>query len=153
MLVLTIIFLTYNLIRLFKGKPCFETGRKLCLQQIELFTSNEDKKKELQNEMIIPSLKILITFMTLIIFKFIYLVSALKTDIFRYPTLILLGLSILSVVYNAIKKDKKDLTTEHGREKYKEKIYSLKKYSFLYFCQCLVYIVYYSYMFYIITLR
>jgi hypothetical protein len=151
MLFWTIVFITFYLFLLFKpyGLNAFQ-GKNGELQ-IKLANAKTDEEKkaiaEEQGKIILPYL-LLIPF---IIAEFIYLISAISIDVYKYPSIAMLFYMIIASAIGAKIKDikKYDLTTEEGQIKYRKQIYkgrTLKGYLFN-----LIYLTYFGYMFYILV--
>lgn len=86
----------------------------------------------------------------LFIYQFVYYFKAINIDMLRYPTIIMIVITIINILFFNINKSKKhDLTTEDGRYEARKEIEKLSKRSIKSILIQLINITYFCYMFYI----
>jgi hypothetical protein len=150
----TIVFLTYALACLVNGNLFYNIMKKnglLLIQQAEVTTKEE--KEKIGKEILKNALPMFFT-LPIVFGMFIYFICALSVDILKYPTIITLFYAlIVTIVSNKNKTPKVDLTTEEGRIRAKINIEKMKRYSFKGVITQLIYVTYFSYMFYLLVIR
>lgn len=148
MLFWTIFLLATYVIMLFKGN--FMTDTLIKVGELEIKKAEENKKLEANDYE--PKYFFGITFLILLfITEIIYLVSAIKYDIYKYPTICLIIYAILLLALSK-KPKKKDLSTEEGRNEYRKYLYQkLRRYTLKSSLIRMVYIIYFGYMFYLLV--
>jgi hypothetical protein len=104
---------------------------------------NEEYKKE-SLKVIFPMLLFLFLFFA----EFIYYICAFSIDTYKYPTMFLILFLVLSMVlrYKPAKK-----LEDIGVEEFRKNLYKTKKYSFQSFIYQIIYLSYFSYMFYVLV--
>jgi hypothetical protein len=150
----TVVFLTYALACLVKGNLFYEVMKKNGLLLIKQATVEiKDERDKINKEIIKNSWSMFLVF-PIVIGMYIYFFSALSIDTLKYPTIIMLFyVLIITFVLNKNKTPKNDLTTEEGRLKTKSAIENMKRYSLKGIITHLIYVTYFSYMFYLLVLR
>lgn len=154
MLFWTVIFITYTLAVLVNGNLFYNDMQKAG----ELFLQNaitEDKteKERLGKEIIKAIWKMFLIF-PLIIVMIVYLFKAIQIDIYKYPSIIMLFYSLFTTfVFNNKKIVKHDLSTEEDRNEYRIYLKNIKKYTLKGFITEIVYLIYFVYMFWILTIK
>ena len=150
----TVVFIIFYLASLTKGNLFYNLTKRvgeLVLKQAEAETKKE--KDEIVKEIIKSLWKIYLT-IPLAIIEYIYLFKAINIDPYKYPSIVMLFYSLLTMfVLNRNKKNKTDLTTQEGRIVYKNELEKLKRYTFKGIIKQLVFLVYFGYMFYCLVLR
>jgi len=144
MLFWTVIFFTVNLMYLIRNpaeKAIIKLG-ELKIEEAEGKYLNEKQKKEMLNNSLV------IFFVNLMdLGEFIYLINVLKTDVLKYPTIIVLILTI-SLFFRKSKLSG-DLSTKETISEYREKLYKQNHSKRIIIS--LIYCSYYAYMFYILV--
>lgn len=150
----TVVFITFYLASLTKGDLFYNSTKRvgeLVLKRAEAETKKE--KDEIAKEIIKSSWMIYLT-IALTIIEYIYLFKAINIDPYKYPSIVMLFYSLLTMfVFNGNKKNKTDLTTQEGRIAYKNELEKLKRYTFKGTIKQLVFLVYFGYMFYCLVLK
>ncbi len=142
MLFWTVVFFTMNFIFLFRV-PFRETNIKIA----EIYIQKAEGKiteKEYNNQIFKQSWHM---FFLLLLFlgEMVYLISALKVDPLKYPTIILLVYFIINFAVMKLNKSV-DLSTEEAKIKYRMKAYKSKTFKSI--LTNLIYCGYFGYMFY-----
>lgn len=145
LLILTVIFIAYFLITLIKGNILSDLTIKVGEAEIKKAETGSDEIDESTYKLLAGGCFLLL----LATLEPIYLILAIKHDIYKYPTLAALLYIIISLAF--IKwGNKKDLTTEEGRNAYRKRLYQKnKRYTFKGFVTRIVFLTYFCYMFYI----
>lgn len=86
----------------------------------------------------------------LAIFEIVFLIKAIKIDLYLYPTLFVIFFVILNILTAKSNKEY-DLTTEEGRYEQRKDVEKLKHRTFKGIITQLIYLSYYSYIFYILV--
>ena len=155
MLFWTIVFITYHLAFIVRGNLYHDIMKKsgeLTLKQAE--TEDKKEKDNIAKELVKKAWPIWIGSIILIA-EIIYILSALKIDVLKYPTAITLFYMIfVGLILSKVNKEQKyDLKIEEDRTNYKLEIKKLKRYTFKGIISNLIYITYYCYMFYLLALK
>lgn len=149
----TIVFIIYYLASLIRGNLYYDSIKKsgeLVLKQAT--TDSRLEKEKIAKDIVKSSWDILLSLL-LIIIMYIYLFNAINVDVYKYPSIVMLFYSLLTVfVFRDRKKSRQDLTTEDGRYEYRKELDNLKRYSFKDFIKQLIFLIYFGYMFYILVL-
>ena len=151
MLFWTIVFITYYTLELTNGNlfyNCIIKSSKLSVEQgIE---KDIVKKKELGTELL-KAVYPLFLIIPLSIIEFFYMISAIRYDVYKYPSIILIFYLILNLVRSQSKNNNKkniNLETEEGRFNFQTNINkNIKKYSFKLAFTSIVFLGYFCYMF------
>jgi large-conductance mechanosensitive channel len=138
----TILFLIYELLVLMKGLPFYNKRVKIHELELEKHKEGADVGAIIieQTKNFIP---IILTFLVIGFAYFIYLISAIEKDVYKYPTLLMLALFIFNFI-KAINKKAPNLSTEEGRNEYKSNIY--KKRTVKSTVMSLIGVAYFTYM-------
>ena len=148
MLFWTIVFITYYVAQLFKGNLYYNSitkGADIAIKQA--LEQDTDKRCKLGNEFLKVSYPIFLAII-LVLIEVIYLVSAIRLDTYRFPTIILIFFTLGSMIFKKKTNAKNyDLNTENGRFNYKTEIGKIKKYSFKTIIVSAVFLGYFCYMF------
>lgn len=148
MLFFTIVFITWFFASLIKGNLYYNLTKESGLEEIKRNENSIEKIGDAQTKMLaLVFLIILPMFIT----EVIYLINAFNIDTLKYPTMFMIVWFILNLVIG--KKNSNDLKTSEGREKYKEKLYTMKKRTFKGTMSQLIYLSYFGYMFYMIVFK
>ncbi len=130
------------------GKPFKQTMIDLGEESIKKAKVGADNYRP-SIDLGLPSLGLILTMVSTLVFDLLYLSLAFGHDPLAYPTLSLLGLYVLSIIAAVIKgKIKPDLTTDSGIHKYRNKLKSGR--SFISIASILIWIAYYVYMLYVL---
>lgn len=151
MLFWTVVFITYYLSSLIKGNLYYnilKANGDLILKQAQVESKRE--KENLSLEILKKSWTMFLA-IPLMLAEIIYLINAIAVDVHKFPSILILIYTLLSVVIAYKNPKKTDLTTVEGRVKYQIELDKVKKYSFKKFFSNLVFVTYFAYMFYIIV--
>lgn len=145
MLFWTVAFLTMNLIFLFRVP-----FREANIKNGELYIQKSEGKitEKEYSELTFKQSWTMLLMLPLFLGEIIYLISALKVDPLRYPTIISLAYFIISSVL-AKTNEPIDLSTEELKTKYRMKLY--KNRTFKGILTNLIYCSYFGYMFYVLV--
>jgi hypothetical protein len=89
-------------------------------------TNDESKSVELLKLVAFPIIYTIVFMITYMV----YLFNAIDIDPLKYPTLIIIALTIINVVKSfETRKPKHDLTTEESRHKYRIELYTRKRWT------------------------
>lgn len=149
MLFWTVVFFTFYLVLLAKGNLTYNTTIKSGELMIKLYEQSKTEK-EVNSEVFKTNWPILLYF-PVFLGTFIYYISALTVDVNKYPTIGILIYLITTMVFSKSKNNKQDLTTNEGRQKYREQLYKTKKRTFTGTIKQLVFLTYFGYMFYLLV--
>jgi hypothetical protein len=151
MLFWTIVFITYYLFLIFKKDGFTSFISKTGEFQIKLANAKTEIEKknifEEQAKQCLPYLLII----PFIFAEYIYLINAIKIDIYKFPSIIMLFYIIITMVLSNRNKNKVDfdLTTEEGQTQFRKQIY--KGRTFKGYLFNIIYLGYFAYMFWILV--
>jgi len=149
MIFLTIFFAAYYFILLIKGS--FFQEFNIQLGEIKLKQAETGNLESNENN--IKILGIGCMYFMIVIVLCVYIVSSLKYDPIKYPTIGLIIFCILNIAFNSLKKKKKeDLTTDAGRQEFRTQLYkeNASRYKFGASVKRIIFLSYFVYMFYIL---
>jgi len=146
----TVIFFLISLTLLIKGNIFYNSSIRIGEIAIQNYQDIKDGKianKELVSETIKLIFPMLI-FAILALCEFIYFINAISVDIYKYPSISIILLFVLSMIlkYKPAKK-----IEDIGIDEYRKNIYKTKKRSLSSFIYSLIYMTYFSYMFWILV--
>ncbi|MED1667001.1 hypothetical protein [Brevibacillus laterosporus] len=150
MVFLSLLFITLNLVALFKGDLFYKSKYKsdeYTLKQHEGSLTEEESKEY--------EVRILLSFILIIllaIMQITFYLNALFIDQLKFYTTIMIAILITNILFNAIKNKKTKVENDQDLEELKKRMYSLKKHSFKQKVRALLHICYFSYAFYILVL-
>lgn len=158
MTILTIFFLTLSLIHLFKGELCERIFLSAGNTIINIYKENEgisnkDAKFHEPTFQVFFAISIIVID---IIVELFYYINGLHYDIFKYPTLFMIIITVITFVYSIVSSksnDKYDLNKIEDRIKYDMQIDKYIKINVRKFAFRILDIAYYGYMFYIFFIR
>ena len=151
MLFWTVVFFTFYLVIFAKGNPMYNNIIKTGELTIKLYEQGKTEK-EINKELFDNNWPYLF-YIPLVLGTFIYYINALTVDIYKYPTIGILVYLIFTMAFSKYSnnKSKNDLTTEGGRQKYREQLYKIRKRTFKGMIKQLIFLSYYGYMFYLLV--
>ena len=147
MLFLTLFFITTFLVLLFKRDS---SGILKKFAEIDIKKENKeiDDKEYIEETLKVGCIPFIFVFIFTIL-EAIYFIKAFSIDIYLYPTIVATMIFIIGIVKSFVKKkDNCDLTTEIGKTEY---INKNTKRTFKGIVKQLLWLAYFSYMFYILV--
>lgn len=149
----TVVFITYYLASLVRGNLFHNALVKvgeLTIDQAKV--EGKKEKDDIAGEMLKVSWPMFLG-VPLVIILYVYLFKAITLDIHQYPTLAMLFYILFTTFVMRTKKTtKNDLTTNEDIVRAKISLENIKRYTFKRSLVNLVYLSYFSYMFYVLVL-
>lgn len=144
----SIVFFTASFYNLIRGGMFRSTFNKIKKIQIERIESGNNQKYD--TELLKAGCLSLILGFSLFIAQVIFLINAIEYDVYKYPTIALIILIIISII--RIKKDKsiEDMTPDELII-HKAKLLKPLKRTFIQTFRSLLWVIYYGYMFYVLV--
>jgi len=146
----TVIFFTLSLILLIRGNIFYNSPIKIGELTIKKFECSNDNRV-INKEFETASLKLMfpmLFYAFLVICEFIYFIYAINIDIYKYPSIFIMLFFVLNIVlrYKPAKK-----IEDIGVDEFRKILYKTKKYTFRGFIYQIIYMSYFSYIFWILV--
>jgi hypothetical protein len=139
------------MIGLFKGGIFKGVLPKLNKLEVEVFENkDENNKKDYLTEWFKIGCLPVVVMGILAVIEIIYLIKALEIDTYKYPTIAVVALFILSIAASKKKKKLQDMNQDELNV-YKYELSKPAKRSFLQVVRSFLWVIYFGYMFYILV--
>jgi hypothetical protein len=147
MLFLTIVFIALYLILLVRGNGYSELIIKVGENELKNAETGSNNKVDESTAYNVAGVGCFLW--CLFFMEIIYFIVALQNyDVYKYPTIACILYAILGFALRK-RNNKKDLTTEEGRSKFRKQLYQKnRRYTFKGIITRLLYLAYFCYMFY-----
>ncbi|TPG68566.1 hypothetical protein EEL31_08575 [Brevibacillus laterosporus] len=145
-----LLFITLNLITLFKGDLFYKSNYKAKEFTVKQYEGNltEEETKDYGIRIFIS----LILSIAWVITQISFYLSALYIDQLKFYTTVMIAVMITNILVNVLKSKKSKVENDQDLEELKKQMYSLKKHTFKQKFYALLCICYFVYAFYVLVL-
>ncbi|PPB12985.1 hypothetical protein [Brevibacillus laterosporus] len=150
MVFLVLLFITLNLITLFKGDLFYKSNYKAKEFTVKQYEGNltEEETKDYGIRIFIS----LILSIAWVITQISFYLNALFIDQLKFYTTVMIAIMITNILVNVLKNKKSKVENDQDLEELKKQMYSLKKHTFKQKFYALLCICYFAYAFYVLVL-